>query len=52
MILHCPFCVASCITNRRLAERGVAHTQHSELRWQAVQVQADAVKVGVGGAAG
>ena len=38
--------------DRRLAKGGVADAQHAELSWQAIQVQANAVEVGIGGAAG
>ena len=35
-----------------LTKGGVAHTEPSKPGWQAIQIKANAVKVGVGGAAG
>jgi hypothetical protein len=38
--------------NRRLAERSATHPQHVKLGGKTIQIQADAVEVGVGGALG
>jgi len=52
VVLDGPLGVPSSAANGWLAEGGVVHTRHSELGRQAIQVQADAVEVGIGGAAG
>ena len=52
VVLDSPLGVAGGTPNGRLAERGVAHTQHPKLRGQAIQIKADAVEVSVGSASG
>ena len=50
MVLYGPLHVARGRADGWFAEGGVAHAEHAELSGQAIQVQADAVKVGIGGA--
>ena len=50
VVLDSPLGVAGGTPNGRFAERGVTHTEHPKLGGQAIQVQANAVKVGIGGA--
>ena len=52
VVLDGPFGVASGTANGWCPERGVTDTQHAKLSWQSIQIQADAVEVGIGGAAG
>jgi len=51
VILYGEFHEAGGRPDSRLAKGGVADAQHAELSWQAIQVQANAVEVGIGGAA-
>ena len=44
--------ITSGTANSRLSEGGVADAEHTELSGQAIQVQADAVEVRIGGASG
>ena len=52
VVLSGPLGVARGTPNRGLAECRVTDTQHSKLGRQAIQVQADAVEIGIGSAAG
>ena len=52
MVLDGPLHEARGRADGRLAEGGVAHTQHAKFGGQAIQVQADAVEVGIGGTPG
>ena len=52
VVLNGPSGVASGTAYGWLAKGGVAHTEHAKLGRQAIQIQADAVEVGIGGATG
>lgn len=52
MVVDSPPGVASGTANGGCPKGGVAHTEHQKLGGQAIQVEADAVEVGVGGASG
>ena len=52
VVFNGPFGIARGTANRWLSNGGVAHTEHPKLGRQAIQVQADPVKVGIGGTAG
>ena len=49
MVLHGPLRVPSGVANGWRPEGGVADAEHAELRGQAIQVQADAVEIGIRG---
>ena len=51
MVLHGPLGVASGTANGWLTKAGVTDTEYPKLGGQAIQIQADAVEVGIGGAA-
>ena len=52
MVLHGPLGVARGTAYGWLPKGRVAHAQHPKLSGQAIQIQADAVEVGIGGATG
>ena len=52
VVLHGPLGVASGAANGWRPQRGILHTQYSKLGWQAIQIQANAVEVGIGSASG
>jgi len=52
VVLDGPFGVARGTPDRWLANGGVTDTQHAKLSWQAIQIPANAVEVGVGSASG
>ena len=47
--MYCPLHETCGSGNGRLAEGGVADAEHAELGGQAIQVQADAVEIVIGG---
>jgi hypothetical protein len=51
VVLDGPLSVTSGTPNGGIAEGGVTHTQNSKLGRQAIQIHANAVEVGIGGAA-
>ena len=50
MVIHGPLGVTSRASDGWHPECSIPHAQHSKLGGQAIQVQANAVKVGIGGA--
>lgn len=52
VVFYSPLHEARGSANGRLAEGGVSDAEHAELSGQAIQVQADAVEVGIGGTPG
>jgi hypothetical protein len=52
VIFDGPLGVTSGATNGWCPQGGVAHTEHAELGGQSVQIEANAVEVGIGGASG
>ena len=52
VIFYRPADITGGTANGWLAKGRIPHTQHAELGGQAIQVQADAVEVGIGGASG
>jgi hypothetical protein len=52
MVLNCPLRIAGCVLDLLVAEGGIAHTQHAKLGRHAIEIQADAVEIRVGGAMG
>jgi hypothetical protein len=48
MVLDGPFRVAGSVLDLRVAEGGIAHTQHAELGRHAIEIQADAIEIRVG----
>ena len=49
MVLNGPLGVAGGRPNGWLAKGGVADAEYAELSGQAIQIQADSIKIGVGG---